>query len=458
MGARLLAHHVGDLIVVDPVPGDVAQQQRFPPSAEALRWRVPPAEPLAPRDAPPLKLEKPSEIRLHLQRQAPANLRHHVSRAVTRLAVLVVADLATFALMRALVRAARSGAVFGEGLAQQFQAVVPAGYLNGWQFAAALLVGLLVTGGYGEGGRRRAPARLFAACTLAAALPLWSALWMRGPGVVFVEFGLTTVLVWVAIVAERFTIDRIKAWVRPPERDALDTLFVGPADACVTAMNSPAFAVGTEYRPIGFVDAQAPPVPGAVGHISDFSTLLAGSGARAVVVCGYLSRVLFQELVDTSLAAGCQVLSVPRTVEILGVHPTTVWRRGQPLVELTAPSLKGWQLAVKRMLDVVGATVGLIVLSPMFAVLTAMVKLSSPGPVFFRQERVGFGGRPFPILKFRTMVNGADGAKSSVAHLNHSGDPRLFKIPKDPRVTRIGRWLRRWGLHGLPPLWTVFLR
>src|SRR5207245_7913696 len=107
------AHDLGDLIVVDPMPGEVTQQQRFPLSGEALRWRVPPAEPLAPRGAPPLKLEKPAEIRLRLQRQATANLRHHVLRAVTRLAVLVVAGLATFALMRALIRAARDGAVFG---------------------------------------------------------------------------------------------------------------------------------------------------------------------------------------------------------------------------------------------------------------------------------------------------------------------------------------------------------
>src|SRR3989441_4387444 len=230
-------------------------------------------------------------------------------------------------------------------------------------FRSALLLGLLVTGSYGQGDRRRDPARLFAACTLAAALPLWTALWTRGPGVV-VEFSLTAVLVWVAIVAERLTIDRIKAWVRPPERDALDTLFVGPAGACVTAMGSPAFAVGAEYRPIGFVDTQTAPASGAVGHISDFSVLLAASGAQVVVLCGYLSQVQFQEVVDTALAAGCQVLSVPRTVEIAGVHPNTVWRRGQPLVDLTAPSLQGWQLALKRVLDLIGASVGLVLLSP----------------------------------------------------------------------------------------------
>src|SRR3989441_12530056 len=113
-------------------------------------------------------------------------------------------------------------------------------------FRSALLLGLLVTGSYGQGDRRRDPPRLFAACTLAAALPLWSALWTRGPGLVFVEVALTAGLVWVAIVVERLTIDRMKAWVRPPERDALDTLFVGPAGAGGTATQRPDFAAGRE--------------------------------------------------------------------------------------------------------------------------------------------------------------------------------------------------------------------
>jgi len=77
--------------------------------------------------------------------------------------------------------------------------------------------------------------------------------------------------------------------------------------------------------------------------------------------------------------------------------------------------------------------------------------------VLFFQERVGFGGARFRMLKFRTMRQGADGEKAAVAHLNHTGDPRLFKIPNDPRVTRLGAWLRRWSLDELPQLWSVLI-
>src|SRR5256886_15669650 len=118
------------------------------------------------------------------------------------------------------------------------------------------------------------------------------------------------------------------------------------------------------------------------------------SGARAVVTSGYLSEQEFRGVVDTALGGGCQVLSVPRSVQIAGVHPTTVWRRGQALVELTAPSLKGWQLSVKRVVDIVGAALGLMIAAPLILLIAVAIKLDSPGDVLFSQERVGFGGGP----------------------------------------------------------------
>src|SRR3989441_6827062 len=352
--------------------------------------------------------DTPVRVRLGLQQRAAANLRRHLGRAAYRFTVLVVADLSSFYVMRELVRAVRHFALLGERVAGGAQSILPTGILNGWQYAAALFVGLLVMGNYGQGDRRRDTRRLFLACALATALPLWMRIWTRGFEPVLVQYVLTTGLVWVGLVAERLTVDRIAAWVRAPEHDRVDTLFVGPGAGCISALATPAFTSGREYRPIGFIDSQLPPLPGALGHIGDFSRLLAASGAQVVVLCGYVTDKQFQGIVDTALAGGCQVLSVPRTVDIAGVHPTTVWRRGQPLVELTAPSLKGWQLAVKRVADVIGSVVGLIVLSPVYAVVAALVKLESPGPVFFTQERVGRGGRPFRIVKFRTMVQGAE--------------------------------------------------
>ncbi len=94
-----------------------------------------------------------------------------------------------------------------------------------------------------------------------------------------------------------------------------------------------------------------------------------------------------------------------------------------------------------------------------FALIALLIKRDSPGPVFFRQVRMGCNGRTFRIWKFRTMAADAEERKSEVAHLNqhlqNGGDPRMFKVPNDPRVTRLGKWLRRYSLDELPQLFNV---
>jgi lipopolysaccharide/colanic/teichoic acid biosynthesis glycosyltransferase len=129
-------------------------------------------------------------------------------------------------------------------------------------------------------------------------------------------------------------------------------------------------------------------------------------------------------------------------------------------MQLTVPSLRAQQLWVKRAVDLVGSGLGLLVLSPLLALLALLallIKLDSRGPVFFSQARVGLGGRTFRMLKFRTMRVGADAEKAKLAHLNTSGDARLFKIPNDPRVTRVGAFLRKRSLDELPQLWNVLI-
>ena len=103
--------------------------------------------------------------------------------------------------------------------------------------------------------------------------------------------------------------------------------------------------------------------------------------------------------------------------------------------------------------------VGLLLLAPLFAVIACRVKHETPGPVFFRQIRMGRGDKTFRIYKFRTMVDDADRRKSEVAHLNmhaaNGGDPRMFKVPEDPRITPFGAFLRRYSLDELPQLINV---
>jgi lipopolysaccharide/colanic/teichoic acid biosynthesis glycosyltransferase/GT2 family glycosyltransferase len=118
------------------------------------------------------------------------------------------------------------------------------------------------------------------------------------------------------------------------------------------------------------------------------------------------------------------------------------------------PPFRIHQRLIKRTLDILVSLIGLALTSPLLVLAAAAVKLDSPGPVFFIQERVGLGGRRFKMVKLRSMVNDAESQLESV--LPHSAlQGPAFKIPNDPRVTRVGRWLRRWSIDELPQLWNV---
>ena len=427
-------------------PGHAASEP--PPSSRTTRGR---ATPESVREA----LDEDARLRLRLQRRSRSNLRRQLELAAVRISVLMMADLAAFAVMRTLLRLVRDSAVLGGAVASPVAAVMPRGALSGWQFAAALLLSLAVTGNYGQGDRRRSAGRLFLGAALAVALPLWLEIWTRGLTVVVVEYALTTTFVWLGVLAERFTIDRAVAIVRPPENDASRTIFVGPAKECRAAQLAPVFSSGRNYRPIGFVDTSWPAAGDALGCRADLGRIIHETSAEAIVVCGHLDDALFQHVVDTSLSAGCELVSIPRTYTTPGLRPSFVWRGGEALVALTAPALKGQQLFLKRTADIVLGFLGLVVVSPLLAGVAVAVKLDSPGPVFFSQERVGFGGRRFRIIKFRTMQLDAERRLEDVRAHSIYGDQRLFKAPDDPRITRVGRWLRRTSIDELPQLWNV---
>jgi lipopolysaccharide/colanic/teichoic acid biosynthesis glycosyltransferase len=104
-------------------------------------------------------------------------------------------------------------------------------------------------------------------------------------------------------------------------------------------------------------------------------------------------------------------------------------------------------------MDIAGAAVGLLVLAPLFALAAVAIRLDSDGPVFFRQLRIGRDGKPFEMLKFRSMVDGADRQREALAHLNETDG--VFKVRDDPRITRVGRLLRRASVDELPQLINV---
>ena len=156
---------------------------------------------------------------------------------------------------------------------------------------------------------------------------------------------------------------------------------------------------------------------------------------------------------------GCQELGVRvrlalRPFQHVAPQLTVEPLDGVPLLTFATMPTAPLALFVKRIVDVGAAAVALVISSPLLLAAALAIRLTSPGPVFFRQERCGLRGRRFRVLKFRTMVPGAEARKEEVAHLNVMDGP-AFKAPDDPRITPAGRLLRRWSIDELPQLVNV---
>ena len=195
-----------------------------------------------------------------------------------------------------------------------------------------------------------------------------------------------------------------------------------------------------------------------LGSTDDLGGLVRAHGAdRVMIAFSTDSHEQTLDVIRLMQGSVAQIDIVPRMFEIVGSNAQFHTIEGLPLVGLRAPALSKSSRFLKRSLDLAGALAGLVLLSPLLLGIALWIKLDSPGPVFFRQVRMGAGDRAFRVYKFRTMVNDAEQRKAEVAHLNmhRDEDPRMFKIPNDPRVTRIGGFLRRSRIDALPQLINV---
>jgi exopolysaccharide biosynthesis polyprenyl glycosylphosphotransferase len=162
------------------------------------------------------------------------------------------------------------------------------------------------------------------------------------------------------------------------------------------------------------------------------------------------------ELVDQCHQRGVTVRIAPSTMEILVHRAEFVPGQSVPLFELRPPVFEGFDYALKRSFDLVGASVILTLLSPLLLACALAVKFTSRGPILYRSVRPGIGGVPFACFKFRTMYRDADERQADLESFNEASGA-LFKIRNDPRMTPIGRVMRRYSIDELPQLINVLL-
>ena len=219
---------------------------------------------------------------------------------------------------------------------------------------------------------------------------------------------------------------------------------------------------GLGYRVVGFLDDD----PAKIGR-QYYEAPVLGGLARA-------KEIIQQQKVDEVIIASAEIPAektldiitecerfgvefkiVPGILELIASRVDVDELAGVPLLTVSEIRLKGFNALLKRTMDVLLSALGLIVLSPLLLAAALLVKLTSAGPVFYTQERVGLDGRPFPIFKFRSMVDGADQLIAEIAGRSEVAG-HLFKMKEDPRTTPLGRFMRRFSIDELPQLLNVF--
>nr|WP_239485216.1 MULTISPECIES: sugar transferase [Micromonospora] len=197
------------------------------------------------------------------------------------------------------------------------------------------------------------------------------------------------------------------------------------------------------------------PVVGSLRGIPEAAAAI-GADTVAVTASGELTATRLRRLGWQLEGTGIDLVVAPALTDVAGPRIHTRPVAGLPLIHVEAPEFRGARKLVKEFVDRSAAAVALALLLPLVALIALAVKLDSRGPVLFRQTRVGQGGREFGVLKFRTMVVNADALLAELVARNETNG-LMFKMRDDPRVTRIGRLLRKWSLDELPQLVNVLL-
>lgn len=325
---------------------------------------------------------------------------------------------------------------------------------------AFVLLGLNVRGSYHAGGARRDAQRIATGVLIGGGLAALTTSTMDPAVLVSREFLLLfSVTAILALIGERGVMDLL---VRHAYRKGIGlrrALIVARTLELKDVLDSIGLRnferAAEDQVVVGHVTPEPAEKGRALGTLLDLEGILDSQDISELVVATSLRQDTMAEVADMCFERGVRMLVIPRALRAYGgwAEPTRVGRL--PAYHLHPARLELPALLLKRASDLVFATVGLALSAPLILLIAACIKLDSRGPVFFRQRRVGLGGREFMMWKFRSMLLEAETKHAELAHLNPYGTARLFKVRDDPRVTRVGRVLRRLSLDELPQLFNI---
>jgi exopolysaccharide biosynthesis polyprenyl glycosylphosphotransferase len=291
---------------------------------------------------------------------------------------------------------------------------------------------------------------------LLATLVLWGTLKVApAQQLILLQAALLLALTIVLVLAARARVRRSIASLVGPER----VLVVGTVSgAGLLARKLRAGRAGRGLRPVGYLreaaaarDGVGLACLGTYAHLAEVCREHAVD--RVMIASPGISHEALADLIRDANSAGVTVSLAPSAVDVLGPSTELDDLEGMMLLAVSPAQFSWSSRALKRSMDLVVAVAALPLLALALPIVAAAIKLDSPGPVFFRQDRLGRGGRRFAILKLRTMT--AD-AEARVRDLQaQSAHPAWLVLDRDPRVTRLGRFLRTTSIDELPQLWNV---
>ena len=381
---------------------------------------------------------------------AMLNVRAHAVRATARVLALVALDLVASQTLRVVARALQEVPAVARVVAERLDLLVGVGALGGLNMAVALVLGLFLAGAYGDGDRRRNAKSILVGCAVATLLPLWSGLW-TSPGLVALQVVFDAALLGAAVLSGRLLLDGVVCRFAPAPLPR--TVLVGTSEDRQDVSDGENEAIVNGFSIAGTIDIDE--VQGL--SVEGIRRQLVSARADTLLLCGQLDDDTFATVVRAAMMAECSVLATARRLALPGIRPKVLWRRGRPFIEMRAVALRWQQLLVKRVLDMVLASALIVLLTPLMMAVAIALIVGSPGPVIYGQRRLGRYGRSFKCFKFRSMFTDAEQRLASDPELHAEYVRNGFKLPdgQDPRITPLGRVLRRTSLDELPQLWNV---
>ncbi len=265
-----------------------------------------------------------------------------------------------------------------------------------------------------------------------------------------------------ALILERLLTRRLLQRVRSRGRFCVPTLVIGdpgPVNDVVTVLRREAWL---GYAPVGIItaddDQDGPPTGHpVVGSVDELLPVIDRTGARAVIfTTGSVQRGHeFNEIARKLERHDAEMIVVPAMTDISGQRLQMTPVAGLPLMHVGKPQAERSLRFTKRAFDLLVAAALVVLLSPLMLVTALLIKLGDGGPILFKQRRVGRAGETFDLFKFRSMVPDAERIRAEQLEQANESDGALFKIKRDPRITRVGRVIRRFSIDELPQLFNV---